>query len=93
MSEKESQKPKLPITPKTDSQRETRVLLEEVRANFKLLAEQYGSIAHKLEEHEPVDALHYSLSLNKLQINQNRLENFPGKTRIKSCNDAFFQEK
>ncbi len=49
MPKKKNQKIK--PTPKTDSERETRVLLEEVRADFKLIAEQYGSIAKKLEEH------------------------------------------
>ncbi len=48
MPEKKNPKP----TSKTDSERETRVLLEEVRADFKLLAEQYSSITHKLKEHD-----------------------------------------
>ncbi len=43
---------KLPITPKTDPQRETRVLMEEVRADFKTVSEQYGSITKKLQEHD-----------------------------------------
>ena len=35
-----------------DPERETRVLLEEVRSDFKALAEQYGSITTKLNEHD-----------------------------------------
>jgi len=44
-------KDKLP-TPAKDSERETRVLLEEVRSDVKVVAEQYGSIASKLKEHD-----------------------------------------
>jgi len=39
-------------SPSRDSERETRVLLEEVRSDFKLLAEQYSSITKKLKEHD-----------------------------------------
>lgn len=50
MPKKKDQRPK--PTPSTDSERETRVLLEEVRSDFKLLAEQYGSITSKLKDHD-----------------------------------------
>ena len=43
---------KMKVTPTFDSERETRVLLEEVRSDFKLLAEQYGSMTSKLKEHD-----------------------------------------
>ncbi len=39
-------------TPSTDSERETRVLLEQVNHNVKTIAEQHGSILKKLEEHD-----------------------------------------
>lgn len=39
-------------TPAYDSGRETRVLLEEVNKNVKIVAEQHGSIVTKLEEHD-----------------------------------------
>ncbi len=39
-------------TPRTDPQRETRVLMEEVRSDFKVIAEQYGTITKKLQEHD-----------------------------------------
>ena len=35
-----------------DPERETRVLLEEVRSDFKVLTEQYISIDSKLKEHD-----------------------------------------
>ena len=40
------------ITSATDSERETRVLLEEVRSDVKTIAEQHGSIMTKLKEHD-----------------------------------------
>ena len=40
------------ITSATDSERETRVLLEEVRSDVKTIAEQHGSIMAKLKEHD-----------------------------------------
>ena len=40
------------IAPKTDSERETRVLLEEVRSQFNIVAEQYGNIDRKLDLQE-----------------------------------------
>ena len=45
---KKSKKP----TPEYDSQRETRVLLEEIRDQVKVVAEQHGSVMNKLEEHD-----------------------------------------
>ena len=39
-------------TPEYDSERETRVILERINKNVELLAEQHGSIAAKLEEHD-----------------------------------------
>mgnify|MGYP001614214392 CR=1 FL=1 len=39
-------------TPEYDSQRETRVLLDEVNHNVKMVSEQHGSIVKKLEEHD-----------------------------------------
>lgn len=41
---KKNQKP----TPEYDSQRETRVLLEQIRSEVKLVAEQHGSIKEDL---------------------------------------------
>jgi flavorubredoxin len=41
---KKNQKP----TPEYDSQRETRVLLEEIRSEVKVVAEQHGDIMKKL---------------------------------------------
>lgn len=35
-----------------DPERETKVLVEEVRSDFRLLAEQYTSITQKLKEHD-----------------------------------------
>lgn len=40
------------LTPPTDSERETRVLLEEVRSDVKTVAEQHGFIVVKLKEHD-----------------------------------------
>ena len=51
MPQKKSQKAKSP-TPSRDSERETRVLLEEVRSDFKTIAEQYSTITKKLEGHD-----------------------------------------
>jgi len=45
---KKSKKP----TPEYDSQRETRVLLEEIRDQVKLVSEQHGSVMNKLEQHD-----------------------------------------
>ncbi len=43
-------KPKL--TPNSNSQHETRVLLEEIRSEVKTVSEQHGSIMEKLQEHD-----------------------------------------
>ena len=40
------------MTPEYDRERETRVLLEDIHKDVKTLAEQHGSIMHKLEEHD-----------------------------------------
>ena len=43
-------KPKL--TPNSNSQHETRVLLEEIRSEVKTVSEQHGSVMEKLQEHD-----------------------------------------
>ena len=47
---KKNDKP--PKTKTTDSERETRVLLEEVRHNLKTVAEGHSILAKKLENHD-----------------------------------------
>ena len=43
--------PRKKMTPKTDSERETRVLLEQISQSVQTVAEQHGNIVKKLEEH------------------------------------------
>lgn len=50
MKEKQSKKIKMPA--EDDSQRETRVLLEGMNSNIRLITEQHGTIVKKLEEHD-----------------------------------------
>ncbi len=40
------------LSPKSDSQRETRFLLEQIHSEVKTVAEQHGSIMGKLKEHD-----------------------------------------
>lgn len=39
-------------TPEYDSERETRVLLEQIRREVKVVAQQHGDIMKKLEQHD-----------------------------------------
>jgi len=43
---------KTPKTKTTDSERETRVLLEDIRQQVKIVAEGHGTIIKKLEGHD-----------------------------------------
>lgn len=43
---------KTPKTKTTDSERETRVLLEDIRQQVKIVAEGHGIIIKKLEDHD-----------------------------------------
>ena len=43
---------KTPKTKTTDSERETRVLLEDIRQQVKIVAEGHGTIIKKLEDHD-----------------------------------------
>ena len=43
-------KPKL--TPDSNSQHETRILLEKIRSEVETVSEQHGSIMEKLQEHD-----------------------------------------
>jgi len=43
---------KAPKGKTTDSERETRVLLEDIRQQVKTVAEGHGTIIHKLDEHD-----------------------------------------
>lgn len=72
MVKKDSKNP----TPKYDSERETRVLLEEIHGQIKLVAEQHGVVIKKLEEHDDkferidqrFDRLELAVMENNLQI-------------------------
>jgi len=49
LTKSKSSKKSLP-TPEYDSERETRVLLEEIDQNVKTVAEQHGSIIEKIDD-------------------------------------------
>ncbi len=68
MPEKKNQSHKPPITPKTDPQRETRVLMEEVRSELKIVAEGHGSIVKRLDRVE-----------EKLEQHDQRFDKIEGK--------------
>lgn len=57
-----------------DSERETRVLLEQIRSEVKTVSEQHGSIMGKLQEHdkrfEKIDSKLEQHDLQFVQINQ-----------------------
>ena len=80
---KKNQKP----NPEYDSQRETRVLLEQIRTEVKLVAEQHGSIKgdigsiiKKLDEHDgrfnrlEMAAMDNTREARQLQSGQERIE-------------------
>lgn len=54
-------------TPQYDSQRETRVLLEQIRSEVKTVAEQYGGVAKKLDKIDNKQQEHDSI-LFKLEM-------------------------
>ena len=63
---------KIKPTPEYDSERETRVLLEQIDQSVKTVAEQHGSIVKKLEEHDGrFDKIESELDSVKMAVIEN----------------------
>jgi peptidoglycan hydrolase CwlO-like protein len=63
---------KIKSTPEYDSQRETRVLLEDIHSEVKTVVEQHGSIVKKLDEHDKrFDRMESELTTVKMAVMDN----------------------